>query len=94
MEDKILLDLIESFLLKLDNGELFDYILKNKIKEEDMKKLSLCLSKSFDFWNSINCNRFKVVIQNIDNINFIDNEDNYLWRKVKRWFYEKNNNTM
>ena len=78
MKDKILLDLIEDFLLEFDDGELFDYILKNKIKEEDMKKLALCLAKGFDFWNSINCNRFKVVIQNIDDISFIDNEDNYL----------------
>lgn len=75
MKDKTLLDLLESYLLGIDDS-LFIYIKKHKIDEEDKKKIDLCLQLGKAFWENINSNRIKAIILNIDNEDFINDEDN------------------
>ena len=75
MKDKTLLDLLESYLLGIDDN-LFVYIRQHKIDEEDKKKMDLCLQLGKAFWENINSNRIKTIIFNIDNENFMNDEDN------------------
>ena len=75
MKDKTLLDLLESYLLGIDDS-LFIYIKEHKIDEEDRKKIGLCLQLGKAFWENINSNRIKTIIFNIDNENFMNDEDN------------------
>ena len=75
MKDKTLLDLLESYLLGIDDS-LFIYIKETRIDEEDKKKIDLCLQLGKAFWENINSNRIKTIIFNIGNEDFINDEDN------------------
>lgn len=75
MKDKELLKLLENYIVKLDSGELNEYILNNDICQEDLRRTSLVLSKG-DFWDYIDVNKAIDIIENIDNIDFLDDENN------------------
>lgn len=79
MKDKKLLDLLDNYLLfneGEEKEELKQYINNNDISKEDYKKLSLVLIQK-NLFDYIDCNNFKKVINNIDNIDFMNDEDNY-----------------
>lgn len=77
MKDKKLLDLLESYIIKLDSGELNEYIYNNDICLEDLRRVALVLSRG-DFWDYVNTNKVVNIINNIDNIDFLDDENNLL----------------
>ncbi len=75
MKDKKLLGLLENYIIKIDSGELNEYIRKNTICSEDLKRVALVLSKG-TFWDYVDVNKAVKIINNIDNIDFMDNENN------------------
>lgn len=75
MKDKELLKLLENYIIKLDSGELNEYIWNNDICQEDLRRTALVLSKG-DFWDYIDTNKAIDIIENIDNIDFLDDENN------------------
>lgn len=78
MKDKTLLNLLENYLLD-ETKDLENYIIKNsdKISKNDYKKLTLVLLKK-RFFDYVNCNHYINVIENIDNEEFINDENNYI----------------
>lgn len=79
MKDKKLLELLDNYFLLDEKEEIKDYILANfnKISKNDLKKAILSLlNRNIFLW--CNCNRYKDVISNIDNIDYMNNEDNYI----------------
>ena len=79
MKDKELLKLLENYIIKLDSGELNEYIWNNDICQEDLRRTALVLSKG-DFWDYIDTNKAIDIIENIDNIDFLDDENNLYWK--------------
>lgn len=75
MKDKELLKLLENYIVKLDGGELNEYIWNNDICQEDLRRTALVLSKG-DFWDYIDTNKAIDIIENIDNIDFLNDENN------------------
>ena len=80
MKDKKLLGLLENYIIKIDSGELNEYIRKNTICSEDLKRVALVLSKG-TFWDYVDVNKAVKIINNIDNIDFMDNENNLYWKE-------------
>lgn len=75
MKDKELLKLLENYIIKLDSGELNRYIWNNDICLEDLRRVALVLSKG-DFWDYVDVNNAVDIINNIDNIDFLNDENN------------------
>ena len=80
MKDKKLLGLLENYIIKIDSGELNEYIRKNTICSEDLKRVALVLSKG-TFWDYVDVNKAVSIINNIDNIDFMDDESNLYWKE-------------
>ena len=79
MQDKKLLELLENFVIKLDNGELNEYIWNNYICQGDLRRTALVLSKG-DFWDCIDTTKTIDIIENIDNFDFLNDENNLYWK--------------
>lgn len=82
MRDKELLRLISEFVCLKDNNlreTIYYYINKNidNIDKEDLKKASLVFLK-IDTFDYINCNYYEDFIENIDNYDYINDEENYM----------------
>ena len=75
MSDKKLLDLVENFLVGLDDGELFDYLKSVDLKVNDVYKIALCFAKG-KMWEYVDCNKIRDIIENIDNDDFMNDEYN------------------
>lgn len=75
MKDKKLLGLLENYIIKIDSGELNEYIRKNTICSDDLKRVALVLSKG-TFWDCVDVNKAVSIINNVDNIDFMDDESN------------------
>ena len=80
MKDKKLLGLLENYIIKIDSGELNEYIRKNTICSDDLKRVALVLSKG-TFWDYADVNKAVSIINNIDNIDFMDDESNLYWKE-------------
>ena len=79
MRDKKLLELLDNYFSLNEKEDIKNYILNNynKINKNDLKKVILSLLNRSTFeW--CNCNKYKDVISNIDNLDYMDNEDNYI----------------
>ena len=81
MKDKELLKLLENYIIKLDSGELNGYIWNNDICLEDLRRVALVLSKA-DFWDYVDVNNAVDIINNIDNIDFLNDENNLFWGQI------------
>lgn len=78
MEDKQLLELLKNYLLKIENKDtIFQYIKTHNISNNDMNKLEKVLSMG-SFWEYVNLNNIEKIIDNIDNENFMNNENNFI----------------
>ena len=78
MENKQLLELLKNYLLKIENKDtIFQYIKTHNISNNDMNKLEKVLSMG-SFWEYINLNNIEKIIDNIDNENFMNNENNFI----------------
>ncbi len=75
MKDNELLKLLENYIIKLDSGELNEYIWNNDICLEDLRIVALVLSKG-NFWDYVDVNKAVYIINNIDNIDFLNDESN------------------
>lgn len=76
MEDKILLEHLNNYFLKTDT-DIDSYIKHNEISLHDYKLLTLSLLSELLF-ECIPCYNYKKVINNIDNKDFMNDEENYL----------------
>lgn len=78
MENKQLLELLKNYLLKIENKDtIFQYIKTHNISNNDMNKLEKVLSMG-NFWEYVNLNNIEKIIDNIDNENFMNNENNFV----------------
>lgn len=78
MENKQLLELLKNYLLKIENKDtIFQYIKTHNISNNDMNKLEKVLSMG-SFWEYVNLNNIEKIIDNIDNENFMNNENNFI----------------
>lgn len=78
MENKQLLELLKNYLLKIENKDtIFQYIKTHNISNNDMNKLEKVLSMG-NFWEYVNLNNIEKIIDNIDNENFMNNENNFI----------------
>ncbi len=79
MRDKKLLELLDNYFLLNEKEDIKKYILNNynKISKNDLKKVILSLiNRSIFEW--CNCNKYQDVISNIDNADYMNDEDNYI----------------
>lgn len=78
MKNKQLLELLKNYLLKIENKDtIFQYIKTHNISNNDMNKLEKVLSMG-NFWEYVNLNNIEKIIDNIDNENFMNNENNFI----------------
>lgn len=78
MKNKQLLELLKNYLLKIENKDtIFQYIKTHNISNNDMNKLEKVLSMG-SFWEYVNLNNIEKIIDNIDNENFMNNENNFI----------------
>ena len=79
MRDKKLLELLDNYFSFNEKEDVKNYILNNynKISKNDLKKVILSLLNRSIF-ECCNCNKYQDVISNIDNLDYMDNEDNYI----------------
>lgn len=78
MEDKQLLKILKNYLLKIDNKDsIFQYIKRHNVSNNDLNKLEKVLSMG-NFWEYVNSNNIEKIIENIDNENFMNDENNYM----------------
>ena len=76
MNDKKLLGYLNDYFL-MGDCYIEDYVKNNDISQHDYKLLTLSLL-NINLFKSINCNIYEKVINNIDNEDFMNDEENYL----------------
>ena len=71
--------LIDALLCDAERGKLTEYIKKNykEISDSDFKKVVLSLLNQNNLFDYIPCCNYSVVIDNIDDDEFLNDEDNY-----------------